>query len=324
MPPRPAPLAVATFYVFGSIAVRLFGRGIIHSAGAAVANRLDVVTVHFCHAHYRAVVRVPRRRRDNVLYRLNESALATLLELAEIATYRPNRAGSVVAVSTGLELELRTRYPSIAKITHVIPNAVDLDRFRPLPELRSITRQRLGLEESIVALFVGGDWERKGLRFALEALSDAQDWHLLVVGDGNEDHYKYVATRLGVLPRVRFMGVQRDTRPFYAAADCFVFPTAYEAFPLAALEAAASGLPLLAPAVSGVEEVLTAGVTGWFIDRSGPSIAARLREIGRQSPSQRKAMSEAARNAVRSFSWENLVTAYADLYLQIARSAGDG
>ena len=92
-----------------------------------------------------------------------------------------------------------------------------------------------------MALFVGGEWKGKGLGYALEAIGAAPDWHLIVVGRGDVPRYRRRAEV--VAPgRVSFVGEQQDTTPYYAAADAFILPSAYEAFPISLLEAASSGL----------------------------------------------------------------------------------
>ena len=69
----------------------------------------------------------------------------------------------------------------------------------------------------------------------------------------------------------------RDLEPerYYAAADAFVLPSAYESFSLAAFEAAASGLPIVATDVGAVGEIVNAG-GGIFIERNAESLAEAL------------------------------------------------
>ncbi len=86
-----------------------------------------------------------------------------------------------------------------------------------------------------------------------------------MIGAGDEDRFRAIARRSGLAGRVEFIGAQLDPAPYYAAADAFVLPTAYETFSLASYEAAAAGLPLLVTRVNGVEDLLVDGETGWFI-----------------------------------------------------------
>jgi glycosyltransferase involved in cell wall biosynthesis len=314
-PSRPFSLAYPWFFVAGSLLLRLRGRGLVHTTGAIVFNRADLSTVHFCHHGF--VRRSPDARRERVstpLRRLN-SRLGMLLSLrAERWCYRPKVTKQLVAVSQGVAHELEEEFPDVADCIAVIPNGVDLDEFRAEPEDREHARRRLGLEATdLIALFVGSEWERKGLRLAIQALSGAPRWQLQVVGDGDEAGYAELARRLGVSDRVRFAPKTPRVAPFYAAADAFVLPTAYETFSLVTFEAAAAGLPLLVTRVSGVEEILRSDVNGWFIERDADAIAARLERLAVDA-GLRASMGAAARAAAESFSWSSMVEYYAAHY----------
>jgi glycosyltransferase involved in cell wall biosynthesis len=137
-----------------------------------------------------------------------------------------------------------------------------------------------------------------------------------VVGEGDEDRYRGIAAESGAADRVLFSGATSRTAPYYASADGFLLPTAYETFSLVTFEAAAAGLPLLVSPVSGVEEVLADGRNGWFIDRDADVIAGRLNEL--KDERLRRAMGEAARADSARFSWDSALEAYDRLYRRLA------
>ena len=166
-------------------------------------------------------------------------------------------------------------------------------------------------------MFVGGDWERKGLRFAIEALSTAREWALVVAGVGDEVEYTKLARRLSVHDRVFFIGHRSDMPRLYAAADAFLLPSSYEAFPLVSLEAAAAGLPLLITRLNGVEEVLEDGMNGWFIQRDAAVIAEKLNDLS-ADPGLRQRMGSAARQAVGNLGWDEMVERYVQHYEHLA------
>jgi UDP-glucose:(heptosyl)LPS alpha-1,3-glucosyltransferase len=165
-------------------------------------------------------------------------------------------------------------------------------------------------------LFVGGDWQRKGLRFAIEAIAGQKEWDLLVVGSGDRSRYEDLARSLGAAGRVRLLDPTHDIVPLYQAADAFVLPSAYETFSLATHEAAACGLPLLATQVSGVEDLLEHGVNGWFISQDGSDISLRLEALA-DDPSRRASMGAAARASSMRYSWDSVARAYSELYARI-------
>jgi glycosyltransferase involved in cell wall biosynthesis len=116
---------------------------------------------------------------------------------------------------------------------------------------------------------------------------------------------------------VTFTGPTPDPRPFYAAADAFLLPTAYETFSLVTYEAAAAGLPLLVTRVSGVEDLLVDGRNGWFIEPDAERIAGRLGELA-GDPERRRSMGDAAREDSARFDWQGVVESYDRLYRSLA------
>ena len=314
VPRRPFSLAYPAFFLAGSLAVRRHREGLLHTTGAVVCNRADVSTVHFCHHGFSAVGGAPQTSRASRGHRLNAAAAAWMSRAAERFCLHPARTRRLVAVSGGVARELERFLPGRHGEVAVIPNGVDRDRFAPEPRARAEVRGRLGLaSHDLVALFVGGDWDRKGLRFAIEGVASADGWHLVVVGRGDEIRHRDLARHHGAADRVHFAGATSDPAGYYAAADAFLLPTAYEAFPLVSLEAAAAGLPLLANRVSGVEELVDDGGNGWFVGRDAAAIARRLQTLG-ADPALRTAMGAAAREHSGRYTWERVVDAYVELY----------
>lgn len=311
-PERPFSLRFAWFFVAGSVAALRFRRGLLHTTGALVANRADVCTVHFCNRAF-ACTGLSRTDQRDVPHRVSAALTSRLSVAAEAFCYRPGRTRRLVGVSRGVSEEVRELFPAVAEQVMTIPNGVDLDRYRPDPAARAEVRTELGLsQDELVAAFVGIEWGRKGLAHAIEALTDAPSWKLLVAGSGDEPRLRALADSAGVAERVRFLGVRDDAPRVLAAADAFVLPTAYETFSLATFEAAACGLPLLNTRVHGVEELLQDGVNGWFVVRDGEDIAARLHEL--EDPELRARMGGTARAAAASYGWEPVIDAYAKLY----------
>ena len=319
-PRRPASLASLLFYILGSLRVWRARGDIRHTAGAVVINAADVITVHFCHSYFQAAIGIKRRSRPGLVYRLNESLYNLLARGGESWSYRPERARRLVPVSDGLARELNQFFPSMQDRTTVISNGVDRERFSPDAQARADVRTELGIpEDALTAVFLGGDWERKGLRPAIEALARADDWRLLVVGDGDAERFRRAAHDSGVGGRVLFTGKTLDSWRYLAAGDAFVLPTAYETFGLAAFEAASSGLPLICTRVNGIEELISDGVNGFFAEADASAIAACLVRLG-ADPALRDRMSREARRSTRRYSWSAIADEYERLLQQLNRS----
>jgi glycosyltransferase involved in cell wall biosynthesis len=314
-PARPFVVAYPWFAVAGWLTMRRHARGTVQSTGAIVPCTVDVVAVHLCHRAYARSGGQVRRSRESVLHRANSRVAAGLSWLGEGWCLSPRRVRAVVGVSTGVADEVKQSYPGVATRVCVIPNGVSADEFTPHRE--PMSRDEVGIPAAcLLALFVGGEWRRKGLGVVIEALGEAPHWHLGVVGQRDESRYGRLADRHGVADRVHFLGRRRDMPDVYRAADAFVLPSTYETFSLVTYEAAASGLPLLATEVSGVADLLEDGVNGYVIQSDPSDLARRLRELG-EKPEQRERFGRAAREASLPFSWAAMVEAHRDLYRRL-------
>jgi UDP-glucose:(heptosyl)LPS alpha-1,3-glucosyltransferase len=154
------------------------------------------------------------------------------------------------------------RYP--AEQIDVVYNGVPLELFRD--------ERQPPEDDDIRVLFAGTGWERKGLRFAIQAM-EAQEarMKLLVAGRGDQEKFSS--------PRVHFLGVVADMPALYRQADVFLLPTIYDPFSNACLEALASGLPIITTRANGFSEIIENGRHGTVIDhpRDVAAIADALR-----------------------------------------------
>jgi glycosyltransferase involved in cell wall biosynthesis len=317
-PLRPVTIGYPWFFLAGSIAAARRPEGLLHTTGALVLNRADVSTVHFCGLAFQREMGLPRRSKEGLAYQINERISDLITRWTERFIYRPSRTRHLVPVSRGLANELDRYFPAMHGHQTVIPNGVDVAAFARDAGSRRRVRDELDLaEDTLVALFVGGDWERKGVRHAIEALAAAPDWQLIVVGPGDEERFRELAVASQVRERVHFVGRQTNTAPYYSAADAFVFPTAYEAFPLSPMEAAAAGLPLIATRANGIEDVLVDGINGFFVERDSSQIAARLVELSGDR-GRLEQMGAAARDRIREWDWDRMVESYVAVYDRLA------
>ena len=276
----------------------------MQTVGAIVPNRVDVAAVHFCHADYRRATGTLAPVEAAPLHRLNSTVSRALALAAERWCYRPSRTGVLSAVSAGVARATARHYPGVP--VAVVPNGVDLERFRPDPGARAELRRGTP-EGETVAVFVGGDWDRKGLGVALRAMALLRDGGravgLWVVGEGDEERFGAEAERLGIADRVTFFGARRDVERWFQAADVFVLPTLYETFSLVAHEAAACGLPVVATPVHGIDELAGAGEAGLLVEPNATEVAAALARLV-DDPGLRRRLGDEGRRRVASLTWE--------------------
>ena len=311
VPARPASLRFPAFMAAGSLRVALAGSDLVHTCGAIVTNRADVATVHFCHAGFvdRNGSLAPAGAAP--LRRWNTTLLRWQALRAERRSYRPGRTTVLAAVSGQTEAELRRHY-SDAQI-RLTPLGVD-DRFRPATSGDRTLRHRLGGDDDdVVAIFVGGDWARKGLEVALEAVGVARraghSITLWVLGSGDIPRYEKRAAEAGVAGAVRFFGQVSDPAPYYQAADVYICCSSYETFNLALLEAAACGLPVISTPV-GIAPEFVPGSSGSPGGKAGVIVAADPRAVGaalgRMAADAvwRRTMSAAAAGRAAEYGWD--------------------
>jgi UDP-glucose:(heptosyl)LPS alpha-1,3-glucosyltransferase len=222
--------------------------------------------------------------------------------------FRWNVHRRIVALSVRNRDEIVRLYGVPPERIVVIPNGVDLDRFRASSDARRDVRQALGLDEgAFVAIFVGHEFERKGLRVVLDAISTLADRsvrvHLIVAGRDDPSRLRQDFAHLAGV--VHYVGHRPDVERYYAAADAFVMPAAFDISPLVGPEALAAGLPILMTDVGGVAEYLRDGENGWFVRRDAADVADKLAALAGDRALLAK-MSRRARASVADRDWRRI------------------
>lgn len=201
---------------------------------------------------------------------------------AERAMYAAPELKAVICNAEMIKQEIVADFGVPPEKITVIYNAIDSQRFVPAEEAaRLALRQKLAIPATAHCLiFVGSGFERKGLAAAIEALAGT-DSYLLVVGkDKDEKRYQALAQSLGCLHRLRFLGVQQQTLPFYQAADALLLPTLYDPFPNVILEAMACGLPVITSTTCGGAEFIRQGENGFVCDALDvPALRTAIRAL---------------------------------------------
>jgi glycosyltransferase involved in cell wall biosynthesis len=208
----------------------------------------------------------------------------------------------------------------------VIPNAVDHRRFHPDVDGGAV-RAKLGIPPDVpVVLMVGRIVPHKGVEQFIEAARHVPEARFLVAGEGSLlEPMKRLAASMGVADRVRFTGRVSEARlpEVYAACDVFVLPSVsrLEAFGIVALEAMATGKPVIVADIPGVREVIVDGVDGLLADPvNALDLAEKIRRL-LADPETRSQMGARARAKVlASFSIERVTDRIEALY----RSVLDG
>jgi glycosyltransferase involved in cell wall biosynthesis len=216
-----------------------------------------------------------------------------------------------------------------AQRLQVVPNAVDTDRFRKLPEARAALRRELGLGEEFVWLAVGRfepakDYPTMIAAFArLATVRPAS--RLLLVGKGSlRSEVEGMVRAAGVEDGVRFLGVRRDIPALMSAADGYLLSSAWEGMPVVLLEAAAVELPVVATRVGGVAEVVEDGTTGLLVRSADPAMLAEAMEkMESLTPEARLAMGASGRLLVEQrYGTGRVMEMWERLYSEVIAGAG--
>ncbi len=236
-----------------------------------------------------------------------------------VTRFTLDKADGVTTVSNYLRDETH-KVIETNKDIEVIPNFIDLKRFdaHPCPDAQALH----GGSDELLLVHTSNFRPVKRVGDVVEAMAlVAKDISvkLLLIGDGPdrpaiEDRVR----ELGLAERVSFLGSQESVERILPCADVFVLPSIYESFGLAALEAMASGLPVVATNTGGIPEVVEDGVTGFLVSPRNPKALARaIREMA-LNPERRKSMGRAARaRAERLFDIRRILPTYVAHYERV-------
>jgi glycosyltransferase involved in cell wall biosynthesis len=244
--------------------------------------------------------------------------------IREFLLLRGHRVRAVVGVSQQAIDEVRPLVKGSKEFV-VIHNGVDLERFCPLSnELRTKRRHDEAIADKFLLLFVGHEFERKRLASVIRALPNLPENTVLWVLGGrmsNVDAYKALSESLGVSHRVKFFGTRPDTERYFQVADLFVLPSDYENWPLVALEAMATGVPVLMTPVGCAPDIIRDGRNGFIIDGGPESIAAGTSTL-LNDPILLDVMKHGARATAERYSWGIVASNYDALARRLGSRSG--
>ena len=308
----------------------------------SVANRivrvareecLDVVHAHYAVPHATAAVLArqvlaahggPAPAVVTTLHGTDITVVGADPSYSEIVTFSIAQSDAVTAVSQSLrrstELEL-----GVTRAIDVIPNFLDCAAYErvDVPSLRQ--RYTRGEPGARVVVHVSNFRPVKRIDSVVEVfarIAAAVPAVLLLIGDGPEVALaRRLTHQLGLTSRVSFLGAQESLVPLLSIADLFLLPSAQESFGLAAAEAMACGVPVVASDAGGLPEVIDHGVTGFLhpvgaIDAMAESGIALLRDAGLHE----RLSTVAARRVRERFCTERIVPMYEALYDRLTAS----
>jgi glycosyltransferase involved in cell wall biosynthesis len=240
-------------------------------------------------------------------------------------------ADCFLSISSAITVELLEQGISKEKVVE-FGNGVDSEVFRPASQEDKIRlRHQLGVPDRFLFAYCGRLAAGKGLETLLEAWRqispEASNAHLLLVGSGQgyamsrDDELRAFVTRNHLDDFVTFTGNVSNVQDYLRAADCFVFPTEYEALGNSVIEAISCGLACVASRVGGVPDVVADGINGILVPRRDPESLARAMFALYSDDERRNSYALASRSrAMSKFSLEAKIKILEDTCSQLLKT----
>lgn len=207
-----------------------------------------------------------------------------------------------------------------AKLT-TVPNGIDIERFQ---NANPADLESLGVPSGRHVLTCVGRLDaQKGLDWLLHLLPELfareENVDLLLVGQGPQEwHLRQIATSLGITKRVHFAGWQSDVPGILKASTMLLLPSRWEGMPNVLLEAMASGLPVVATRVEGVNEVLGELASDQSVDmKDTQGFLDRICLFLSSNQKQKDLGRANLMRAKKHFSIERMIDAYVESYGRI-------
>jgi glycosyltransferase involved in cell wall biosynthesis len=240
--------------------------------------------------------------------------------LGKIEKDAARKATLIVTVSRYSAQKIVELYDVDEKKIRIVPNGVDLQRFKPTEDCEEV-KDLIGGNSEHVILFVGNLIPRKGLHFLIEAakhvLKESKDTTFVVVGDGPlRNHLIAYSKEQGVSDRFVFLGdVPEATLPrLYNCADVFASPSIQEGLGITLLEAQATAKPVVAFNVTAITEVVKHKETGLLVKPDSHELANAISSL-LSDKQLRERMGRAGREYVRkNFSWNICAQKMSQIY----------
>lgn len=293
-------------------------------------ENLDILHVHYAIPHatsaYLAKQILNSKAKDvPVITTLHETDITLIGSdptYKQVVDFSINQSDGVTAVSEYLKKETYRLF-DINKEIKVIPNFIDLDRFKK--SKKEHFKKAISPEGGKVVTHVSNFREVKRVTDVVSAfgkvLENGVKAKLLMVGDGPERPKAENRCReLGICDEVRFLGKQDQVEEVLSISDLFMIPSGSETFGLAALEAMSCSVPIISSNIGGLPEVNIHGETGYLCELGDiDSMAKHTTDILTNEKLQGK-MAKAARKRAELFEVDKIITVYEDYYEEVKAS----
>jgi glycosyltransferase involved in cell wall biosynthesis len=290
-------------------------------------RRIDILHTHLFHADLAGRLAAYLAGAHHVVHTIHTAEKRFRPWQFAFARMAASMCDRMVAVSpSARDYHARASGLPLSRYT-VIFNGIDTVAYQRDQQARQKYRQLWGvLPEEVLVAFVGRLSHEKGLETLLEAMcllaGLPRPPKLVIAGQG--PRRKLIESFVASQPAgrlIRLLGHVSDVRGVLSAADIFAMPSRWEGFGLAAAEAMAASLPVVASQVEGLKDLLVDGQTALLVDMDdAESLAARIARLS-QDAAMRESLGQMGRQRViHHFSIAANVAAHQSLYLELVAS----
>ncbi len=243
-------------------------------------------------------------------------------KLSEMEKYAAQNADLLVTVSKYSLSKMVELYGVDAAKIRVVPNGVDVTRFKPARSSENL-RLKVGVNDNACVLFVGNLIPRKGVTFLIDAaryiLKENKKVVFLIVGDGPLKNYLVSYAKIqGVNENFVFLGnVPENMLPaVYNCADVFALPSIQEGQGITLLEAQASTKPVVAFHTGGIDEFVLNKKTGLLVKPDSRELADAILNLLSDEQLRNKMGRYARKFVCENFSWDICAEKMFDVYCE--------
>lgn len=296
-----------------------------HLAQVAQEQSLDLWHVHYAIPHAasaflaRAMLGYNGPRVVTTLHGTDITLVGSHPSFAPTVAFTLEQSDAVTAVSADLHQRTLSTF-AVRRPIVTVPNFIDTTVFYPWNN--AALRQRLAQPDEKVICHISNFRPAKNPLAVVEIFAQVNEQvpsRLVLVGAGPElDRVRHRSRELGVHSRVRFIGEQADVTELLSAADLFLLPSHLESFGLAALEAMACGVPVIATRVGGLPELLGPMVDEClFAPGDVQGMAAAAVKILSDDGRHRRLVDTGLRQVDEKFTAEKVVAQYEAVYYSV-------
>lgn len=254
---------------------------------------------------------------------INRSKFEATFRIAQKRIAMLQKVSAIIAISKDIVDELKDCNISPDKIFY-IPNGVNSDKFCPVfSQEKKTLRERLKIKNMLTIVFVGTVGKHKSPHLIIEALlkikqKNGVDCQLLIIGPHSKNDAGYYYDLLKLVNQnklqVKFIDHTTNIEDYYKASDIFCLPSSGEGMPNSLLEAMSTGLPSITTRVSGANDLLLHGKTGFFVEQVTEDLTEKILQYMSNSELFSYHGQTARKRILDDYSHEIILAKYFDLF----------